>query len=201
MINPRLQTILTSAQKRLTKIDMMMARLKADDREPTPDEAVQMNHDAEFLTKLMRSVYQSCYWFDPNQSIKDHNVRKYFDVKVEKKEHGVIKLTIPAIIPKKGKDTYFIDSLNIAMRPFFPEHAHIKKARVEIIYHYNGAYQKYLDYDNTETRSLLNCLTKYVLEDDSPKHIELYQRACFDGSNKTEVIISPMPRSQPCDVP
>lgn len=192
MTNTRLQTILTSAQKRLKRINTTIDRLNTDNRDPTPEEAVQMNNDAEFLTKLMRNIYQSCYWYTPDNPIKNENILKYFDVKVDKKDDGSIKLSIPAIIPKKGKDSYFIDSLNIALRPYFPEHAHIKKARVSIIYHYDDAYQKYLDFDNTETRSLLNCLTKYILEDDSPKHIELIQKACFDGSNKTEVMISPL---------
>lgn len=190
MINKRLQTIFKSSQNKIHHINYLIERLKYDERDPTAEEAVQMNNDAEFLVKLMRSVYQSCYWFVPESSIKHDSIVKYFDVKVTKIDKK-IKLIIPAIIPKKGKDSYFIDSLNIALAPYFPTHMHINKARVKIIYHYDGAYQKYLDYDNTETRSLLNCLTKYILEDDSPKHIELCQKACFDGSNKTEVIIEP----------
>ena len=117
---------------------------------------------------------------------------------VEISKHGTsIIIDLPSLLPgKKGRETNFIGA---PLRHQFEkisknEDLKIKgRAVICIIHVYDNENRKprCYDYDNLESKRIIDIITPYTLTDDSPLFLDVYHTVEYANTNKTRIIVMP----------
>lgn len=143
----------------------------------------------ENATLEARKLYGYDIAIDNQQAyiMRQESVSHIFPLTVDIKPETVY-IKMPNVVSKKSKTTYMRDSLNIALGNQIEAPLDRENVVVSFVYHFAENIRMF-DYDNLETRSILNVLTKFIIKDDSPKQINMYQSAAFDGETCTEIFI------------
>ena len=139
---------------------------------------------AEHLTLDIRKLYRlDCTLaVDENKERLADISREAMEMAIEIKSQDEIHIKLPIICSKKKySDKYIRDSLSALLEREIRIPLMLKDRVVVIKYSYekleNDRYCGEMDYDNIETRSIMNALTKYILFDDAPQYYQLYQCA------------------------
>lgn len=113
------------------------------------------------------------------------------------KEGNKIVIDLPFLLPrKKDKDAKFIgDPLRYKFEKM-TEYQNLKieeKVVVCIIHVYDNVNRKArcYDYDNLESKRILDIIALYTMIDDSPQYCDVYQTVKFSDADKTRVIVMP----------
>ena len=113
------------------------------------------------------------------------------------KEGGKVVVDLPFLLPrKKDKDAKFVgDPLRHKFEQICEkEDLKIREKVVVCIIHvYDNVNRKAkcYDYDNLESKRILDIITLYTMTDDSPKYCDVYHTVEFSDTDKTRVIIMP----------
>lgn len=113
------------------------------------------------------------------------------------KEDNKIVIDLPFLLPrKKDKEAKFVgDPLRYQFEKISEkENLKIKdKAVICVIHVYNNpdGNARCYDFDNLESKKILDIITLYTMTDDSPKYCDVYHTAEFSNANKTRIIVMP----------
>lgn len=117
-------------------------------------------------------------------------------IEIQRDGNAVI-VDLPQLLPrKKGKQHNFMCD---PLRYKFDEISEDKdlkirdKAIICIIHVYNNeaGNARCYDYDNLESKKILDIVSLYTLTDDAPQYCDLYQTVRFGNANKTRIIVMP----------
>ncbi len=113
------------------------------------------------------------------------------------KEGNKIVIDLPFLLPrKKDKEGKFIgDPLRYKFEKM-SEYQDLKfkeKVVVCIVHVYDNESRKArcYDYDNLESKKILDIITLYTMTDDSPQFCDVYHTVKFSDADKTRVIVMP----------
>jgi len=113
------------------------------------------------------------------------------------KEGNKLVIDLPFLLPrKKDKEAKFVgDPLRHQFEKIC-ENEELKfkdKVVICIVHVYDNVNRKAkcYDYDNLETKRILDIITVYTLADDSPKYCDVYHTVELSDTNKTRVIVIP----------
>ena len=112
-----------------------------------------------------------------------------------RKDGNVIIVDLPFLLPrKKGKEHKFIgDPLWYKLEELSKsEDLKIReKAVICIIHTYDNVNKKArcYDYDNLESKKILDIITLFTLTDDAPEYCDIYQTVQLSDSDKTRILI------------
>ena len=115
-----------------------------------------------------------------------------------RKDGNVIIVDLPFLLPrKKGKEHKFIgDPLWYKLEELNKsEDLKIReKAVICIIHTYDNVNKKArcYDYDNLESKKILDIITLFTLTDDAPEYCDIYQTVQLSDSDKTRILIMPI---------
>lgn len=115
-----------------------------------------------------------------------------------RKDGNVIIVDLPFLLPrKKGKEHKFIgDPLWYKLEELSKsEDLKIReKAVICIIHTYDNVNKKArcYDYDNLESKKILDIITLFTLTDDAPEYCDIYQTVQLSNSDKTRILIIPI---------
>jgi hypothetical protein len=147
---------------------------------------------AERAVIKMRKLYQ--YDFTAQYQKTKETVKQVTQAEIGLKvkiEPDHIILDIPMIITKdKIKTHYMQETINQGLKPYFNEPMMLKEQVIVFTYYYplnQGRSTRYQDYDNIETRAILNALNNYILFDDGPANIEVYFRSRCGDEKRTQI--------------
>jgi len=107
------------------------------------------------------------------KAVKEHNI------KIEEQD-GVLIIKLPALIPKKRQEMgkFFIDALYCAFNGYVATHesSNFNECVVYIanIYSKDVPKRRLRDYDNTETKQLIDAISAFFLTDDSGRFIDVH---------------------------
>ena len=114
-----------------------------------------------------------------------------------RKDGNIIVIDLPFLLPKKkGKNHSFIgDPLwhKLAEVSQYEEFKIRGKAVVCIIHTYDNVNKdaRCYDYDNLESKKILDIVTLFTLTDDAPEYCDLYQTVKLSNVDKTRILIMP----------
>lgn len=150
---------------------------------------------SERLTLDMRKMYNLDYsaTFDQSRERFLEVTREAVEVTVEVKSSDEIYITMPEICTKKKySDRYLRDTLSEALSKTFKTPLMLKDRVVVFKYIYqnieDNQFNGESDYDNIETRSVINALTKFILFDDAPQYYQVFY--CTEKGEKTMTTVS-----------
>lgn len=115
-----------------------------------------------------------------------------------RKDGDVVIVDLPFLLPrKKGKEHKFIgDPLWYKLEEISKsEDLKIReKAVICIIHTYDNVNKKArcYDYDNLESKKILDIITLFTLTDDAPEYCDIYQTVQLSDSDKTRILIMPI---------
>lgn len=115
-----------------------------------------------------------------------------------RKDGNVIIVDLPFLLPrKKGKENKFIgDPLWYKLEEISKtEDLKIRdKAVICIIHTYDNVNKKArcYDYDNLESKKILDIITLFTLTDDAPEYCDVYQTVQLSDRDKTRILIMPI---------
>lgn len=116
------------------------------------------------------------------------------------KNNGVVEICIPAFLPRKryGKSKYITDPLKYKLNEAAKEtDLRIEnKAVVCFVYVYNEDMSsvRCYDYDNLETKNILDVISLYTLRDDGPEYINVYHKMQRGSKSQTMIYVIPEDR-------
>ena len=114
------------------------------------------------------------------------------------KDGNTIVIDLPFLLPrKKGKENKFIgDPLWYKLEEMSKsEDIKIRdKAVICIIHTYDNVNKKArcYDYDNLESKKILDIITLFTLTDDAPEYCDIYQTVHLSDRDKTRILIMPI---------
>ncbi len=114
-----------------------------------------------------------------------------------RKDGNSIVIDLPFLLPrKKGKDNKFIgDPLRYKLEEISKtENLKIRdRAVICIIHTYDNVNKnaRCYDYDNLESKKILDIITLFTLTDDAPIYCDVYQTVQLSDRDKTRVIVMP----------
>ena len=114
------------------------------------------------------------------------------------KDGNTIVIDLPFLLPrKKGKENKFIgDPLWYKLEEISKsEDLKIRdKAVICIIHTYDNVNKKArcYDYDNLESKKILDIITLFTLTDDAPEYCDIYQTVHLSDRDKTRILIMPI---------
>lgn len=115
-----------------------------------------------------------------------------------RKDGSVVIVDLPFLLPrKKGKEHKFIgDPLWYKLEEISKtEDLKIRdKAVICIIHTYDNVNKKArcYDYDNLESKKILDIITLFTLTDDAPEYCDVYQTVQLSDRDKTRILIMPI---------
>ena len=124
------------------------------------------------------------------------NAAEVQEIKI-RKEGKIIIIDFPFLMPrKKAKEVNYIGEPLKYQFEKICENENLKikeKAVICIIHIYDNVNRKAkcYDYDNLETKRVLDIITLYTLTDDSPKYCDVYHTVEFSNTNRTRIIVMP----------
>lgn len=158
---------------------------------------------------LRENYFQLCSFLPANSNNQEYR-EEYLNTTIQnlnidiKKEKGIYKITLPALLPKNSgrrTDKLFSAALcDLLYHAINNYHANnkikvINKAVVAYVHHYANASIPFgvRDNDNVEIKNINNVLTNFFVLDDSGNCMDLVNIACKNtsGKNKTQIFIMP----------
>lgn len=115
-----------------------------------------------------------------------------------RKDGNVIIVDLPFLLPrKKGKEHKFIGDPLWYKLEELSKSEDLKtreKAVICIIHTYDNVNKKArcYDYDNLESKKILDIITLFTLTDDAPEYCDIYQTVQLSDSDKTRILIMPI---------
>lgn len=166
-------------------------------------------HDGESFNDLVESLRIRCEnltSYVRNFAINTYTASQCDVYDCAAKIHGIeirkdgkmIIIDLPCLLPrKKDKQANFIGELLRYRFEKICEEADLKirsKAVVCIVHMYDNVNRKAkcYDYDNLETKRILDIVTLYTMTDDSPDYCDIYQTSEFGNVDKTRIIVMPI---------
>lgn len=113
------------------------------------------------------------------------------------KEGKSVVIDLPELLPgKKERETNYVGAPLIHQFEKICQTEDLKikeKVVICIVHVYDNENRKTrcYDYDNLESKRIIDIITQYVLVDDSPKFCDVYHMAEFGSTNKTRIIVMP----------
>lgn len=114
-----------------------------------------------------------------------------------RKDGNAVVIDLPFLLPrKKGKENKFIgDPLRYRLEEISKiEDLKIRdRAVICIIHTYDNVNKnaRCYDYDNLESKKILDIITLFTLTDDAPEYCDVYQTVQLSDRDKTRVIVMP----------
>lgn len=114
-----------------------------------------------------------------------------------RKDGNAVVIDLPFLLPrKKGKENKFIgDPLRYKLEEISKtEDLKIRdRAVICIIHTYDNVNKnaRCYDYDNLESKKILDIITLFTLTDDAPEYCDVYQTVQLSDRDKTRVIVMP----------
>lgn len=114
------------------------------------------------------------------------------------KDGNTIVIDLPFLLPrKKGKENKFIGDPLWYKLEEMSKSDDIKirdKAVICIIHTYDNVNKKArcYDYDNLESKKILDIITLFTLTDDAPEYCDIYQTVHLSDRDKTRILIMPI---------
>jgi len=119
------------------------------------------------------------------------------NVKIAKDDnYGALSITLPSLLPKKKQvngGEFLLDALYFALQEFAEANGYTKfKECVVCFFH---AYdkkissQKIRDYDNIETKQVLDIIAAFTMTDDSGRYCDTYHTSISGEANFTEIVV------------
>ena len=160
----------------------------------------------EYLTDrlLMLSEKFTCIVRDFSQKTFIANRYEVLDKASEmqgieiQKDGEMIIIDLPFLLPRKrGRDNSFIgDPLRFKLEEISKtENLKLQgKAVICIIHTYNNENKnaRCYDYDNLESKKILDIIVPFTVADDAPEYIDIYQTARLSKTDKTRILIMPL---------
>lgn len=150
---------------------------------------------AERTVLRLRELYALDYKPDP-LPVRQKQLaitQDVLNITIDADDHDAIQFVIPVICTKRQfKDRYLRDTLDQLLEPYFPVPMMLKKRVVVFNYYFpetSAVAHSLVDYDNIETRSILNVLTKYILYDDDPRSCQIHYCSSVGNSRKTAITV------------
>lgn len=114
------------------------------------------------------------------------------------KKDNMVYINLPCLLPrKKGKEHKFIgEPLRFKLEEL-SKTVDLKireKAVICIIHTYDNVNKKArcYDYDNLETKKILDIITLFTLVDDAPEYCDVYHTVKLSDKDKTSIIVVPL---------
>ena len=114
------------------------------------------------------------------------------------KDGSTVVIDLPFLLPrKKGKNHDFVcEPLRYKLEKISKtEDLKIRdKAVILIIHTYDNVSKnaRCYDYDNLESKKILDIITLFTLTDDAPEYCDIYQTVQLSNCNKTRILIMPI---------
>lgn len=114
------------------------------------------------------------------------------------KDGNAIVIDLPFLLPrKKGKENKFIGEPLWYKLEEISKSEDLKirdKAVICIIHTYDNVNKKArcYDYDNLESKKILDIITLFTLTDDAPEYCDIYQTVHLSDRDKTRILIMPI---------
>lgn len=114
-----------------------------------------------------------------------------------RKDGNAVVIDLPFLLPrKKGKENKFIgDPLRYRLEEISKiEDLKIRdRAVICIIHTYDNVNKnaRCYDYDNLESKKILDIITLFTLTDDAPEYCDVYQTVQLSDRDKTRIIVMP----------
>lgn len=113
------------------------------------------------------------------------------------KSDKAVTIDIPQLLPrKKGKNNKYLCEPLRAKLDEMSKSVDLKireKAVIIITHIYNDKRQtaRCYDYDNLESKKVIDVVALYTLTDDAPQYCDVYQTVKFGSVDKTQIIVMP----------
>lgn len=117
-------------------------------------------------------------------------------IEIQRDGNAVI-VDLPQLLTrKKGKQHSFLcDSLRYKFEEISEnENIKVRKKAIICIIHIYDEERKNVrcyDYDNLESKKILDVVSLFTLTDDAPQYCDIYQTVRFGDANKTRIIVMP----------
>lgn len=119
---------------------------------------------------------------------------KVHDIRIEKSD-GVLEIKLPSLLPKKrmNQEKFLLDPLYNAFSNYIASHENsvFSECVVYIAYVYSKDVPKkyFRDYDNIETKQLIDAIATFFLIDDSGRFIDVYNATELGETECTDVYL------------
>ena len=163
--------------------------------------AMKLEDTAERLTLTAREL-PVCTWKAGAKEDVENQYSEILNIKIGFTQTGLWAVILPLLLPKKEKGSadYIRQNLNTALSKYFKDKPYLKMRDVFIVYRhvYDERYpeRKMRDHDNIEINMVNDCISTFVLEDDSPGICNHCYMSAVGCGERTEVYIVPKAKIQ-----
>lgn len=124
-------------------------------------------------------------------------VSQEHNVKIEKDaNYGVLSITLPSLLPKRKQvngGEFLLDALYFALQEFAETNGFMKfKECVVCFFHTydkKASIKNVRDYDNIETKQVLDIVAAFAMTDDSGRYCDIYHTTIAGEANYTKIAI------------
>ncbi len=163
--------------------------------------AMKLEDTAERLTLTARElpVYT---WKDGAKEDVENQYSELLNIKIGFTQTGLLAVIMQFLLPKKEKGSaeYIRQNLYAALSKYFKDKPYFKMRDVFIVYRhvYDERYpeRKMRDHDNIEINMVNDCISTFVLEDDSPGICNHCYMSAVGCGERTEVYVIPKAKIQ-----
>ena len=192
-INERIKSIIGDAGR----LEIGIRAMDDVDPERFPEEYGRCHADvvrrAEWLTcRLRHLLYETAFIRKPEYLLK---AAETLGIKLCDRD-GIFQITLPGIIfgDNRSRPTEFLyDPLYFALDEYFKNHCHTQYRRCVVcfvqIFDRESCGCVRLDMGNLELKRYLDVAAAYLLIDDSPKYMDLYQAVELGDRHAVEMFI------------
>ena len=163
--------------------------------------AMRLEDTAERLTLIAREL-PVCTWKAGAKEDVENQYSEILNIKIGFTQTGLWAVILPLLLPKKEKGSadYIRQNLYTALSKYFKDKPYLKMRDVFIVYRhvYDERYpeRKMRDHDNIEINMVNDCISTFLLEDDSAKICNHCYMTAVGNEERTEVYIVPKAKIQ-----
>ena len=163
--------------------------------------AMRLEDTAERLTLTAREL-PVCTWKAGAKEDVENQYGEILNIKIGFTQTGLWAVILPLLLPKKekGSANYIRQNLYTALSKYFKDKPYLKMRDVFIVYRhvYDERYseRKMRDHDNIEINMVNDCISTFVLEDDSPGICNHCYMSAVGCGERTEVYVVPKAKIQ-----
>ena len=163
--------------------------------------AMKLEDTAERLVLTAREL-PVCTWKVGAKEEVENQYSDILNIKIGFTQTGLWAVILPLLLPKKEKGSadYIRQNLYTALSKYFKDKPYLKMRDVFIVYRhvYDERYpeRKMRDHDNIEINMVNDCISTFVLEDDSPGICNHCYMSAVGYGERTEVYVVPKAKIQ-----
>ena len=163
--------------------------------------AMRLEDTAERLTLTAREL-PVCTWKVGAKEDVENQYSEILNIKIGFTQTGLWAVILPLLLPKKEKGSadYIRQNLYTALSKYFKDKPYLKMRDVFIVYRhvYDERYpeRKMRDHDNIEINMVNDCISTFVLADDSPGICNHCYMSAVGYWERTEVYVVPKAKIQ-----